>query len=959
MQNKNKIINGLKKTFAIMAMFSLTASNAHALIAFENASALPVNSSGIIMDYDNNGTGDVSLQFGNDPVSANNASITKNTFGHLTISNGDNNLAEFGSGGHINLTPGTDYDLNIVSFGAGSVNISDDNYNIFKILDATTALGGTPGEFAGATTLNYYSNYDGWPEVSTVPTECFTDDKILYDNGSNTRVLYNCDNGDGPGGATDTLSIIDTSLYMWSDTLRSQDTFTIETPTWLIKGDEGDAVFTTIESQLLLPTLYNNLKGYPTVSLVADLGTCTPGGGLPKYVLETGSLHICTATDTWTKQSYFTEIFQDGITTDSDLTLATSLELELNATNDLQINSATGDIQFNTGLGADTVASFNSNGSIDFETTNGQNFTVTTSDSSSDIVLDGSYIIDIDADVRTEIDGKDISIGLKDYAAYGSINLTGGGGTDTYQVTINGNTGSVIPFTTNLTTTASLIAADITNNITGYSATSDISNINITADTPGLAGNGVINVTLVDNGGSPSASIQNMTGGANNGNVKIGDNLGVFDSLGGISFAPSADQNFNVSTSGTGTVSLTSPTWNIDGAGAATLSTVQPTYYANFAEHDATKTDAQIQATDCIVEGETFLANDTNILYECTNASIDEWTPQTITTTLYSDGLMTNTDLLFATTDGDASFGTLSTSTDDVTTTIAAINDGTGAGSIEILADDNVDVLSSTWSVTSGAASGFTSISSTGNITSTGGDLVIGSIGLNDTTPASEGATLVGVDPTAFAYSSSTTVMGVLDDLDQTIGTTIQALSTAPGSCAEGDVYYDTTSSELFICTATDTWSNSGPQDFEDVYATDAGNDLVTGNSDFVINTGTGILTLDSTNWNITASGNANFSFVEPTHYGNLLNFTPSTAAAINGQACTTGVDDPVFAYDTASVYYCIANVYALQNLTTNIYEDGIRTDSDFTIARLGGTAALATFNSLGGISFDPALNQN
>jgi len=47
-----------------------------------------------------------------------------------------------------------------------------------------------------------------------------------------------------------------------------------------------------------------------------------------------------------------------------------------------------------------------------------------------------------------------------------------------------------------------------------------------------------------------------------------------------------------------------------------------------------------------------------------------------------------------------------------------------------------------------------------------------------------------------------------------------------PAACTEGDVFYNSTDNIFYVCTAANTWSASGPQDFESVYGTDADNTL-------------------------------------------------------------------------------------------------------------------------------------
>ncbi|PIV90262.1 hypothetical protein COW46_05285 [Candidatus Gracilibacteria bacterium CG17_big_fil_post_rev_8_21_14_2_50_48_13] len=102
---------------------------------------------------------------------------------------------------------------------------------------------------------------------------------------------------------------------------------------------------------------------------------------------------------------------------------------------------------------------------------------------------------------------------------------------------------------------------------------------------------------------------------------------------------------------------------------------------------------------------------------------------------------------------------------------------------------------------------------------------------------------------------------------------------------AAGDLFYNTTSQRLKYCDGT-TWQTVGPQDFEEVFATDADGTLTTGNANFTIDTGTansifnsatfdvnattidltgttvnvtGNIDLNSTNWDITSAGAATF----------------------------------------------------------------------------------------------------
>jgi hypothetical protein len=74
-------------------------------------------------------------------------------------------------------------------------------------------------------------------------------------------------------------------------------------------------------------------------------------------------------------------------------------------------------------------------------------------------------------------------------------------------------------------------------------------------------------------------------------------------------------------------------------------------------------------------------------------------------------------------------------------------------------------------------------------------------------------------------------------------------------TCSPGDLFFNTTSATLQVCTATDTWNTAGPQDFEDIYNYDSDNTLTTGGGDFTIDSGAGDTIIDSNAWNVTANG--------------------------------------------------------------------------------------------------------
>jgi len=100
------------------------------------------------------------------------------------------------------------------------------------------------------------------------------------------------------------------------------------------------------------------------------------------------------------------------------------------------------------------------------------------------------------------------------------------------------------------------------------------------------------------------------------------------------------------------------------------------------------------------------------------------------------------------------------------------INTGTSTGAVSIGGGSNtVAVNSSSWDITNaGAASGFTTVDASGNFTTSVGTFCVGTTCLNETTSAIDsGAYLVGVFD-EFDNSASTTVQGVLNDLDAAIG---------------------------------------------------------------------------------------------------------------------------------------------------------------------------------------------
>jgi|GEM_PF-2008062 len=190
--------------------------------------------------------------------------------------------------------------------------------------------------------------------------------------------------------------------------------------------------------------------------------------------------------------------------------------------------------------------------------------------------------------------------------------------------------------------------------------------------------------------------------------------------------------------------------------------------------------------------------------------------------------------------------------------------------------------------------------------------------------PAGDASTLGGFTASQFLRSDTTTsytsgtlttnagttvdVNGVLD----ASGATRFALPSGdpnPPACTIGDVFYNNVSNLLNVCTALNTWTAAGPQDFESIYAKDADKTLTTGGNAFTIasgggnianTTGTGTFGVTSTNTtstaiNLTASTGA--GGITATAGSGGLNFSSTTGAfgisgAANSSLTTTGASD-------------------------------------------------------------------
>ncbi len=116
------------------------------------------------------------------------------------------------------------------------------------------------------------------------------------------------------------------------------------------------------------------------------------------------------------------------------------------------------------------------------------------------------------------------------------------------------------------------------------------------------------------------------------------------------------------------------------------------------------------------------------------------------------------------------------------------------AASMDVTTSGQFAISTSAWDITgAGAASGFTTITASSDITTSGGDFIVGTTGLSETTAANDsGAFLVGTFD-EFDNSASTNVQDVLDDLDALIGVNSPEVETLRFYPEYPDTIYDIT----------------------------------------------------------------------------------------------------------------------------------------------------------------------
>jgi len=117
-----------------------------------------------------------------------------------------------------------------------------------------------------------------------------------------------------------------------------------------------------------------------------------------------------------------------------------------------------------------------------------------------------------------------------------------------------------------------------------------------------------------------------------------------------------------------------------------------------------------------------------------------------------------------------------------------------------------------------------------------------------------------------------------------------------PGTCAVGDLFFNTTTSTLNVCTATNTFSVAGPQDFESVYNKDADKTLTTSGGNFTVAAGAGNISNTGATFGVTTTGattvSAGASSSFTTSSGNLgLTATTGNVNVTGGSAASNAVN--------------------------------------------------------------------
>ena len=460
-------------------------------------------------------------------------------------------------------------------------------------------------------------------------------------------------------------------------------------------------------------------------------GTCTEGDLF--YNTTDDTTYVCTATNTWTALSTGgADTFESVYAADGDNTLTTSDgPFTIARGSGAFAISGTGSIDIDGGATTVDVST------LSIDSTDTTNLTMTANDAGAKTLTisainagGGTGNLDVDVDDAVTIDSTNAGISLDGAAASnfttssGALTLDGAGG-----VNVAGNAAEV-----DVTTTG---AVDI--NSGAFTLDGSTVSVDGTDDT---------NLTMTANdGATKTLTIQATNAGAGTGvlDVNVDDAITIDSTNAGVSIDGAGASNFTTS----------SGALTLDGNGGVNIA-------GNAAEVDVTTSGAlDFNSGAFTWDGSTAVMTSTSTFdIDSTGAvTIDSDAGSTLSgagVSLTSDG-----GALVLTGDG--------TNDIDLSNSGAAID--VDSATMDITTTSTFAIDTSAWDITgAGAASGFTTIDASGDITTSAGDFIIGTTGLTETTGATDsGAYLVGVFD-EFDNSASANVQDVLDDFDALIG---------------------------------------------------------------------------------------------------------------------------------------------------------------------------------------------
>ncbi len=737
-------VSGLMATLLLTMSF---AGHASALILFQDDDNHDVNSEGLIINADDTGAQDASLQFGND---ATDATIT---FGDATS---DLTIAT-PSGGDV-----------IVGSGTGLNFSGSDMFRIRENADpATNSACTVKGELI-------YDTTDDQLQICTVV------------GGAGAATWAAVDTGGGDAATLDGLDSLDFLRSTASDSFGDGGTFTLtigaddtlqvdgtfDANGAVTIGDGGDAA--TLDSTTLsidsTDTTNLTMTANDAAAKTLTIQATNAGAGA-------GNLDI-NVDEAVTIDSTAGGVSLDGAAASNFTTSAGALTLDGNGGVNIAGNAAEVDVT-TTGLvdvnsGAFTLDG--TTGSLDFTDT--ANLTMTANDAATKTLTisatnagagAGQIVIGTDT---WDISGAGVATGFTGVTSTGVIDYSGSSRLALHQGAANPGTcveGDIFYNTTDNTTytctatntwTAlssggadtfeSVYAADgdkslsITDNLaTGFDIKEGANSYIHLATTNGSELVTITPATTVTGTLTANGTL------AANGAVTLGDN-------GDTVTINSSDWDISATGDITGAGAITADGL-ITGTAGATVSGAATSINAssNFATNINTGTSSGAV---------TIGGGSGTVAINSSDWDISATGDITGAGAITADGLITGT--------AGATLSGAAISLNNSSNFATNVGTGTSTGAVTVGGGSNtVAINSSSWDITTaGAASGLTTIGASGNITTSAGDFIIGTTGLTETTGATDsGAYLVGAFD-EFANSASTTVQGVLNDLDALIG---------------------------------------------------------------------------------------------------------------------------------------------------------------------------------------------